>query len=164
MMAPPYDFLKKSFIPLVNKMGVEIDMKLHSWGFYPAGGGKIEVSVKPAEMLMPLKLEKRGDTKSKKCRAVVSALPALIAERELNQVKRKLNWKDDELLLEKVEKPVGPGNIMLFELGYDKMYLESASQLKSAIAMYEAYGFEYLDHRMGDTGHYACGVWMLKHL
>ena len=50
------------------------------------------------------------------------------------------------------------------ELGYKKCYLESASQLKAAIHIYESYGFEHLDGPLGNTGHYSCGVWMIKNL
>ena len=49
-------------------------------------------------------------------------------------------------------------------LGYKKCYLETASQLKAAIHIYETYGFQHLDGPLGNTGHYSCGVWMLKEL
>jgi len=50
------------------------------------------------------------------------------------------------------------------DLGYKKCYLESASQLKSAIHIYENNGFIHLDKPLGNTGHYSCGVWMIKDL
>ncbi|MCF7561698.1 GNAT family N-acetyltransferase [Sabulilitoribacter multivorans] len=50
------------------------------------------------------------------------------------------------------------------ELGYKQCYLESASQLKAAIHIYESYGFKHLDGPLGNTGHYSCGVWMIKDL
>lgn len=50
------------------------------------------------------------------------------------------------------------------DLGYAKCYLESAPQLKAAIYIYESYGFEHLDAALGNTGHYSCGVWMIKDL
>ena len=49
-------------------------------------------------------------------------------------------------------------------LGYKKCYLESASQLKTAIQIYEKSGFQHLDKPLGNTGHYSCGVWMIKDL
>ena len=49
-------------------------------------------------------------------------------------------------------------------LGYKKCYLESASQLKAAIHIYESYGFKYLPNALGNTGHYSCGLWMIKDL
>lgn len=50
------------------------------------------------------------------------------------------------------------------DLGYAQCYLESASQLKAAIHIYESFGFTHLDGPLGNTGHYSCGVWMLKEL
>ena len=50
------------------------------------------------------------------------------------------------------------------ELGYKQCYLESASQLKAAIHIYENFGFKHLDAPLGNTGHYSCGVWMIKEL
>jgi len=50
------------------------------------------------------------------------------------------------------------------KLGYSKCYLESASQLTVAIKMYESNEFVHLNKPMGNTGHYSCGVWMLRDL
>jgi len=43
MMVPPFDFMKRSFIPQVEKTGVKFNVELESWGFYPAGGGRFNV-------------------------------------------------------------------------------------------------------------------------
>lgn len=50
------------------------------------------------------------------------------------------------------------------EIGYKQCYLESGSQLKTAIHIYESFGFKHLDGAIGNTGHYSCSVWMLKDL
>jgi len=50
------------------------------------------------------------------------------------------------------------------EFGYDGCYLETMSYMETARHLYEKYGFDLLDGPMGDTGHYACGVHMIKHL
>lgn len=50
------------------------------------------------------------------------------------------------------------------EYGYQTMYLESFPEMKNAIRMYEQNGFERIDHALGNTGHYACNVWMVKKL
>ncbi|MDN3665441.1 GNAT family N-acetyltransferase [Algibacter miyuki] len=49
-------------------------------------------------------------------------------------------------------------------LGYKTCYIESATQLKAAIHIYEANGFKHLDKALGNTGHFSCGVWMTKNL
>ncbi len=50
------------------------------------------------------------------------------------------------------------------DFGYEKCYLETMSYMEAATKLYHKYGFEKLDGPMGDTGHYACGVHMLKEL
>lgn len=49
-------------------------------------------------------------------------------------------------------------------LGYKKMYLETTSELASAISMYEKFDFKYIPERMGNSGHHSCGIFMLKEL
>ncbi|MDC8004980.1 GNAT family N-acetyltransferase [Aureisphaera galaxeae] len=50
------------------------------------------------------------------------------------------------------------------ELGYEQCYLETMSYMEAAQKLYHRYGFSHLEGPMGDTGHYACGVHMLKEL
>ncbi|EDU9509730.1 bifunctional helix-turn-helix transcriptional regulator/GNAT family N-acetyltransferase [Salmonella enterica subsp. enterica serovar Ohio] len=49
-------------------------------------------------------------------------------------------------------------------MGYQACYLETLHQLKDAIRLYEAFGFDYLSERLGNTGHHSCNVYMLKKL
>ena len=50
------------------------------------------------------------------------------------------------------------------EFGYEKMYIETMPYMKAAQKLYRSNGFEYIDKPMGDTGHSACPVWLLKDL
>ncbi|MGH7202433.1 MAG: RNA 3'-terminal phosphate cyclase, partial [Planctomycetaceae bacterium] len=45
--APPFDFLARSFLPLINRMGPRVEAALDRPGFYPAGGGRFEVRIEP---------------------------------------------------------------------------------------------------------------------
>lgn len=47
---------------------------------------------------------------------------------------------------------------------FDQCYLETMPYMKAAMALYEKYGFRYLDGPMGDTGHYQCPIHMIKDL
>lgn len=49
-------------------------------------------------------------------------------------------------------------------LGYTQLYLESFPELGDAVGIYEGLGFEFLDHALGNSGHHACTIWMLKQL
>ncbi|MCD6011485.1 MAG: family N-acetyltransferase [Flavipsychrobacter sp.] len=48
--------------------------------------------------------------------------------------------------------------------GYKQVYLETMPELKSAMSLYERCGFEYLKGPLGNSGHFGCGLWMLKTL
>ncbi|GAB5401478.1 MAG: GNAT family N-acetyltransferase [Aureisphaera sp.] len=50
------------------------------------------------------------------------------------------------------------------EMGYEQCYLETMSYMEAAQKLYHRYGFLKLDGPMGDTGHFACGVHMIKKL
>jgi len=109
-MAPPFDFLQASFLPVLAMMGVSVTAELLRPGFYPAGGGKIAVSVRPAGKLSPLQLTSRSPGHIS-ARAVCAQLPLHIARRELGVVKEKLGLEDACLKAIRLNGH-GPGNII----------------------------------------------------
>jgi RNA 3'-terminal phosphate cyclase (ATP) len=115
-MAPPFDFLVKSFLPLVNRMGPTVTAELERSGFYPAGGGRFSVSITPATRLLPLEMLERGAIRSIKARAVVANLVRSIAVREVNLVGRLLSLPDDSLIAEEIQGALGPGNAVTVEI------------------------------------------------
>ena len=50
------------------------------------------------------------------------------------------------------------------EKGYRQVYIETMPELRKAMAVYEKFGFRYLETPLGNTGHFGCGVWMLLEL
>lgn len=48
--------------------------------------------------------------------------------------------------------------------GFTHLYLESFPELATAVGMYKQAGFEYIDHSLGNSGHFACNIWMVKKL
>ena len=50
------------------------------------------------------------------------------------------------------------------EFGYDEIYLETLSQMKKAISLYEKAGFKKINAPKGNTGHTGCNVQMLMPL
>lgn len=47
---------------------------------------------------------------------------------------------------------------------YQKCYLDTLSNMTSAITLYESLGFIHLTHPLEETIHSGCDVWMLKEL
>jgi RNA 3'-terminal phosphate cyclase (ATP) len=108
--APPFDFLQRSFLPLLGRMGAQVALELKSYGFYPRGGGEIRATITPAKQLARLELNHRGERVRAFAEAYVAALPIDIARRELEVIGRRLNWQPDQLLLRGLSNDVGPGN------------------------------------------------------
>ncbi len=51
-MAPPFDFLARSFLPLIRRMGSSVKLELKRPGFLPAGGGGSFRTVAPSSHAM----------------------------------------------------------------------------------------------------------------
>lgn len=115
--APPYDFLAQTFVPLLNRLGASVTTHLERPGFYPAGGGKWQVTITPAKTLTRLDLLERGAVRNIQARAVVAQLHRSIAERELNAIRHKLSWQGDWLHVVSMDN--GPGNIVTIAVETD---------------------------------------------
>ena len=113
--APPYDFLQRVFLPQLGKMGPNVEVELDRYGFYPAGGGQLRMTIEPAEQLTGLALcETQGNPKPH-VTAIVSKLPRAVGERECEVIRRKSKWSEKAFSVVEVEDPVGPGNVVLIE-------------------------------------------------
>jgi RNA 3'-terminal phosphate cyclase (ATP) len=117
--APPFHFLERAFVPLVNRMGPTIQLSLDRAGFYPAGGGRFSVGITPASKLSPLELPERGETRRKVATAMVAALPGEIARRELDKVQQRLGWSAEQLQIRQLPVAWGPGNVLMLEIESD---------------------------------------------
>lgn len=114
--APPYDFLEKTFLPVLNGMGPRVTAKLRRHGFYPAGGGRFDVAIEPVEGLRRVDLLERGEVVGKRARALVARLPVSIAERELAVLERSLGFTPEECAAEEIGASSGPGNVVMIEI------------------------------------------------
>lgn len=119
--APPFDFLQYSLLPLMRRMGFSITAELKSIGFYPAGGGIIEIEIGAAGTLKPLMLERRGMLRSRRAVAMLANLPRHIAERELEVLAQQLTLEPEELSIMTEKRASGPGNCVLIMLEYDNL-------------------------------------------
>jgi RNA 3'-terminal phosphate cyclase (ATP) len=114
--APPFEFLQKTFLPLINRMGARVSIELKRYGFYPPGGGRLHVCIEPCAALHRLDLIERENLRGQRAGALVVNLPQSIAERELKVIKEKLGWSDEQLRLEVSTNAYSPGNVVTIEL------------------------------------------------
>jgi RNA 3'-terminal phosphate cyclase (ATP) len=114
--SPPFDFLAIAYLPLLARMGPRVQATLERSGFYPAGGGRLRVTVAPVANLTPLVLDERGVPLARRARAVVANLPRSIAEREIARLARRLEgWESAAFSIEE-RAGAGPGNVVMIEL------------------------------------------------
>jgi len=90
--SPSFHYFAEVYLPMVARLGVQARAELVAWGWYPAGGGEIELTVagsadqpgdrpEPSAGIVP----ERGRLKEIRGIAVASSLPAHIAQRIRNR-------------------------------------------------------------------------------
>jgi RNA 3'-phosphate cyclase len=78
--APPLDYFKYVFLPLLQRLGLDVQITLVRRGYYPRGGGEVEVAVQPSRPTA-LMLDTPGAMQELGGIAHVANLPAHIVER-----------------------------------------------------------------------------------
>lgn len=119
--APPFDFLARAFLPLVERMGPKIEATLERHGFFPAGGGRLRLRIEPrasedGPALRPLHLDEAGEIRDQRARILLSNLPAHVGERERKKLLRDTRWPEEAVHVERLRGLPGPGNVVLIEL------------------------------------------------
>ena len=121
-LAPPFEFLAHAYLPLLQRMGFAVDAKLMRHGFYPNGGGRIEFTLAGTNdaKLRPLKLLEPGRLKQIEASAWVANLPAHIAQRELDTLRRRSQWHRARYELRELDDPsLGMANLLLVRLEHE---------------------------------------------
>lgn len=142
MMAPPFEFIDRVFLPIINRMGPNVSARLTRYGFFPRGGGRIEVDIAPGK-LTPIDCIDRGAACSVSAMALVAALPLDIAEREIRAARKLLSdWPEDAFSARQLPEEQGPGNALLLEAvfehatevvtGFGKLGVSAESLAKTA--------------------------------
>jgi len=136
--APPFDFLKTVFAPILKQMDLDLELTLHRYGFYPAGGGKIEARITPTQKLKHISLLERGNLKGLRAKAIFAQIPGNVAVREIAVAKRHLSLEDGATEIFQVMDSQGPGNIIAIEVNSDnitEMFIGFGELRKSAEAV-----------------------------
>ncbi|MBL8911264.1 MAG: RNA 3'-terminal phosphate cyclase [Archangium sp.] len=118
-LAPPFEFLERSLLPILTRLGAKLEVALIRPGFEPAGGGRIEVKVTPSP-LGSLELVTRGKLLRREAKAVVASIPLKVANRELGVVREELAFTDAEIRAEEITAP-SPGNAVTLTLEYEQV-------------------------------------------
>ncbi len=119
MLAPPFDFIERCFLPIINRMGPRVSARLVRHGFYPRGGGRIEVEIEPAP-LVPVTCIERGALQAANAQALYTGLTDEIPQRMLERARKDLpDWAHEDFAIRKLPDDQGPGVILMLEARYD---------------------------------------------
>ena len=84
--SPTADYLRDVFLPTVAPIGAEAKLEIPVAGFYPVGGGRLDVTVHTFRCpLKPMQIKERGELKRLWISSAVANLPLSIADRQLNR-------------------------------------------------------------------------------
>ena len=118
--SPPFEFVDECYVPALRAMGHTVSAELVQYGFFPAGGGEIAVSLEPAAYVRPLIMEARGAEVSREAEAIISNLSGEIAERELRRVGNALDVPPEHRHV-RTRPSRGPGNALMVRLNYERL-------------------------------------------
>lgn len=93
MWAPPIDAYQMVLFPLMEKMGIHVEVDILERGFYPNGGGHVIATLEPIGNIKPLMLTDLGKLKKVRGRCFIQHLPDKIATEIAEGCKRKLEPK-----------------------------------------------------------------------
>lgn len=120
MLAPPFEFVARSFLPILDRMGPRVEARLIRHGFYPRGGGRIEIDITPAP-LAPIDCIDRGALRERSVTAFIAGLPYDIGKREIDAARKALVWPEESFAVRQLPEEQGPGNILLIEAAFDNV-------------------------------------------
>jgi len=121
--SPSFHYLSEVFLPTLKGLGVSAAADIEKWGFYPKGGGRIRLKIKPVRELKPISFIDRGSLKMIHGISAISNLPRHVAERQKEQALKRIQGElqiDGEIaVLEDVHSD-GPGSFLFLLAEYQR--------------------------------------------
>ena len=118
-MAPSFDFIDRCFLPVFNRMGPQVRVSIKRHGFFPRGGGRIEVEIDPAP-LRRIECLDRGAHVSRAGMVKFASIQKGVAGRLQKAVQKELDgWPDDAVAIRDLPADQGPGIAVILESAYE---------------------------------------------
>lgn len=117
--APCLDFLDRVYLAALKGMGVEAGITVLRRGFFPAGGGKWTVDIRPPAALKPLLLPERGRAVGQTAKMLWNQVSPREPERMRAHLSARHGWDPADIETEEAVDSPGPANVVLAELRYE---------------------------------------------
>jgi len=88
--SPPFTYIEQVYLPLLHQLGIAAEVKLNAWGWYPQGGGEVQLLVRGNSQLREINLLERGELQHVRGLAVVTELPSHIPQRMASRAENLL--------------------------------------------------------------------------
>lgn len=140
MKSPGYDYFEHVFIPAIQMLGAKVDCKMIKAGYYPKGGGAMEINIEPSKL--------EGCTSWSSDETVraairIAGLPESIAIRE----KKIFVQEDIYKVFIRNDESLSVGNAVTAWKGFRGSYVLGEKGKRAEIVAKEA-----LDSLMAETG------------
>jgi RNA 3'-terminal phosphate cyclase (ATP) len=115
--SPPFHYLKMVYLPTLSHMGLQAQVDIEQWGWYPIGEGLMTALITgmghPISGISGLDLTTRGKLKRLYGISALSNLPGHIAERQKRQAEKVLRRKGFDPEIEIIDAPAkGRGSVV----------------------------------------------------
>ena len=89
-MSPSFHYIDQQWLKFMRQIGFDAQLDLLQAGFYPQGGGRIAAEIHPCGAIKSMQLMERGALTQIRGISAIANLNRKIAERQRNQVLRRL--------------------------------------------------------------------------
>ncbi len=120
--SPPFHYFSEVLLPAIERMGISAEAILERWGYYPKGGGMMDLKVNPPGELKAISLVDRGSLKGIRGLSTVSHLPRHVAERQKEQALKRIHKelkKEAEIAVLEDAPSDSPGSFMAIMADYE---------------------------------------------
>jgi RNA 3'-phosphate cyclase len=88
--SPPAHYLSHVFLPTLAAMGLEVEMTLERWGWYPRGGGEVRLTIRPGRPLIGVQWRTPAGSSAFRALSAAGKLPEHVARRQAARLAARL--------------------------------------------------------------------------
>ena len=144
--APTINYLRNVFLAALKQMGVDADLTVQRYGYYPKGNGEATLTVKPTSALQPFRSENFGKLQNVKGVSVCTFLAdRKVAERQAKAATQRLTergYRSDIQIVNDTSNPVQKGSSIALWAETDTGTVLGADAIGELNKMAEAVGTE----------------------
>lgn len=108
--SPAFTYINHVYLPMLTQLGLNAQANLNAWGWYPRGGGEVELRVVGGTRLDGLTLLERGALQQVRGLAAVTQLPSHIPQRMAMRAENLLHEAQLNATVQPLrERGIGPG-------------------------------------------------------